>query len=183
MKVKKSQAAFEFLMIFGIAFSIILIIAGFFMDFSSSESNKLDRNYLDKVFNEVTAEITKVYFSGVGNRIQLNLNFPNKIKNITLHRKTNTDSQGKKITFSYINISIGENSDTESNLIELIYLLDEVNINLVCDINCENITKTDEIIYYYNSKEYFLEGRKKLQIESLEDDKVSLNILLKRDEY
>ena len=88
--MKKSQSSFEFLLLFGIVFLIIISMVGIFINYSNEISRKFDKEYLDNIANEIILKVENVYYLGQDNRITLNFNFPKNIKNITFVHINNT---------------------------------------------------------------------------------------------
>ena len=60
---KKSQSSLEFLMILGIALTIIIILAGVFVNYSNSAKKSLDKQQLSNIGDDLISNIEKVYFT------------------------------------------------------------------------------------------------------------------------
>lgn len=100
MSKSKAQSSLEFLMIFGIGFSIIIIIGGLFLTYSSGAKETLDQQQIDRIGQEIISSIEQIYFLGNGNRLTLNFNFPAGVENFTINHANNGS-----VDFDYLNIT------------------------------------------------------------------------------
>lgn len=155
--LKKSQSSLEFLSIFLIGFTIIIIMSGIFFNYTSEAKQSLDKSQIDKIGNDIISNIENIYFIGQGNKITMKAKFPDYIENFTIHHTNNT--LGEK--FDYLNFTIqGEKIFTNQ-----LFLTKELYIRFNCS-SCyhNNITN----ISYYNSSD-FSGGLKVIKIESREN--------------
>lgn len=159
--MKKAQSSLEFLIILGIAFVFILMLGGVFFSFSNSSQKSLNSEQIEKVGNELMTNIEKIYFRGVGNKIQYKANLPEDILNMTIHyKKTPTTN------FTYLNITRYDKSQISSQ----IFFPRENYIQFIC-ANCSNTSPIDYSTNFtlYFEEEDFSPGRKTLAITSLQE--------------
>lgn len=155
--LKKSQSSLEFLTIFSLAFTIILIMSGIFFSYTDEAQQNLDKSQIDKIGNDIISNIEKIYFIGEGNKITMKANFPDNIENLTIHHTSN--SLGEK--FDILNFTI----ISDKTFTYQLFLTKELYIRFNCS-NCNHdIIKN---ISYYESSD-FLEGFKVIKIENLGD--------------
>lgn len=162
MQYKKSQSSLEFLIIFGIALSMIIILSGIFFSYSSEASSSLSKDQINKIGNEIILNIDKIYFLGSGNKITINTLFPDSINNISIYHMNISNGTGYN-QFDYLNISqITSNSQIVSN----IFTANENYIRFNCE-NCKNTTKVNgSWISYFNDTSDFSGGPKLIIIKS-----------------
>jgi uncharacterized protein (UPF0333 family) len=157
----KSQVSLEFIMIFGIAFTVILMVVGLFFEFSSSSKKTLDKQYLDKIGTQIKNEIDNIYYLGVGNRISLKVNIPSGIKNIIfLHKKSL-----KIPIFDYDVLQIQYTGNRNQTYLNYLSNNPE-NIRFKCSINCETTNNITNNISYYTEIENLNQGPKVIRIEN-----------------
>lgn len=166
--MKKSQSSMEFLIILGIAFTFIILLGGIFISYSNSSQKNLNSDQIEKIGDELIAEIEKIYFRGSGNKIQYKANFPNDITNMTLHHRINGANN-----FTYLNITqIGDGQEVSH-----IFLPEENYIKFVC-LNCSNPTPTDfsnEFTQQFRREDYSA-GSKTIAISS-QNNRVELEVI------
>lgn len=160
MFFKKSQSSLEFLIIFGIGFSLILIIGGIFMSFFFAEKQNLDTTVLNQIGERITSSIEKIFFLGIGNKMTLDFKFPEMIHNISIYHKNNLTNPNK--SFDYLNISYYYNE----NISYLIFLTSKNYVRFNCSGCYHNFSSN---ISYFNDSSDFSVGDKKLKIESFKD--------------
>jgi hypothetical protein len=157
--MKKAQSSLEFLMIFGIGFSIIMVLSGIFFGYFNAEKETLDSKHLQNIGEELIGNIDKIYFLGNGNRITLNTKFPEGIENITIYHIIDKNVSGTNISFDYLNISyIGG-----GKIISQIFTTSEPYIRFNCTRCYHNLTTN---ISHYNDTSDFTGGFKRIRIES-----------------
>ena len=159
MYKKKAQSSLEFLMIFGIGFSIILVFSGLFFGYFNEEKNSLDSKHLENLGNKIIQSIEKVYFLGSGNRVTLNTNFPSGIRDFEIYHMNNITVDSKKISYDYINITL-------ENEISQIYTTNELYVRFNCKDCYHNLTTN---ISYLNDSSFLTAGNKKIRIENVGD--------------
>ena len=158
--MKRSQSSFEFLLLFGIVFLIIISMVGIFINYSNEISRKFDKEYLDNIANEIILKVENVYYLGQDNRITLNFNFPKNIKNITFIHINNTIDD---IELDILQFEVYD----DTRIYNISYLTRESFIRFNCSINCTSNSNGD--ISYFNYSEDFFSGPKKIRIESKKD--------------
>lgn len=160
--MKQSQASLEFLMIFGIGFSIILILTGVFFGYFNSEKETLDAKHLQNIGEELMSNVEKIYFLGNGNRVTLNTKFPEGIENVTIYHIIDKNISGVNVSFDYLNFSYISGGKIQSQ----IFTPNEPYIRFNCT-RCEH--SLTENISYYNDTSDFTGGFKRIKIESKGD--------------
>ena len=159
MLKKKSQSSLEFLMIFGIGFTIILILSAIFFNYFNAEKNSLDNKHISNLGNQLMQNTEKIYFLGAGNRVTINTNFPEQIKNMNVVHKNNVTVDGKQTSFDYLNITMNNN-------VTHIFTANENYIRFNCGDCYHNLTNN---ISYVNDSSFLTAGRKKIRIENRGD--------------
>lgn len=160
---KKAQSSLEFLMILGIALTIILILAGIFVNYSNTAKKGLDKQQITSLGEELISNIEKVYFLGNGNRVTQRSNFPQGIFNFTIeHLNISNGTQYNQ--FEVINISFFD----DGNINELIFYPSEPFIRLSCDV-CSQTSNVNGNFTSYFSESAFSQGPKQLRIEARND--------------
>ncbi len=170
---KNAQSSLEFLIILGIGLFIIVLFGVLFFSYTNSAKSALDRQQLDIVANRLISEIEKIYFLGDGNRVTLNLAFPNGIENfsiIHMNISNGTDFiQLDYLNFTYFVEGGGKNSD--------LYFTKEHYIRFNCSNSC---TQTANINGNWTSNfngSYFSSGVKQIRLQS-RGEYVEINFLL-----
>ena len=159
--MKKAQASLEFLIILGIAFVFILMLGGVFFSFSNTSQNSLDTQQVEKIGNELMTNVEKIYFRGVGNKIQYEARFPEAIQNMSIHYI----NDGSK-NFTYLNVTRISGSQISSQ----VFFPRENYIQFICN-NCQNtapINYSSNFTLYFQ-KEDFSQGTKTIEIKSLQE--------------
>lgn len=150
----KGQGSLEFLMIFGIGFLLIMIMAGVFFTFSGEAKQSLDKKQLEKIGRDIMNNVENVYFLGSGNRITMNLNMPDGIENITIKHINDSGE-----VYDYMEFSFYQNK----NLVSEVYLPKENYIQFDCTDCAQSGNVSSYPIYDLNP------GPKRLRIESKGD--------------
>jgi hypothetical protein len=83
--MKKAQISLEFVIIFGIGLTLILVLGSMFFSFSSSQQAELGKNQLSKILEELSIKGEQIYFRGNGNKITYKASFPEGITNFSIH--------------------------------------------------------------------------------------------------
>lgn len=149
--MKKSQSSVEFLITFGIGFSLIIILSGIFLTYSEGAKENLDKQQIQKIGQEIIFNVEKIYFLGEGNRVTLNTRFPDNIENFTIYH---SDASGEE--FDYLNITYLNNGQ----FYDEIFTTNE----LYTRFNCTSCYHTGDISYYNLSD--FSGGNKEIRITS-----------------
>ena len=151
---KLAQASFELLVVLGFSLTLSILAAGYYIMYSQEATDSLNQAQLDKVFNEVMNEASRVYFAGNGNRITLEATIPDGINEIVIENGTTTGG----VSFNYINISdVGDGGD----IIESLYFPEELFIYLNCSISCSYVG--DRGIF---DTQHTNSGPKRIRVES-----------------
>lgn len=159
----KAQSSLEFLMIFGIGFTIIIILGGIFFSFSGEAKSSLDQKQLQKTGDEIISNIEKIYFLGNNNMITLTSTFPDGIDNFTIEHVNNSNG-GTYVVFDYLNISYIGDKGTVSNT----FTTKETYTRFNCT-KCYHTTNIGgNYTSYFNSSDY-TGGVKKMKIQSRGD--------------
>ena len=162
--MKKSQISVEYLIIFGISLTVILILVGVFFNYSDEVSKKLDEDFLETFSSNLIQNVEKIHFLGIGNKMTLKVSFPSNVINITFE-ETITTQNGENFITNYINITYlstkGQNS-----------LIRQTNSNFIkvgCSNECITINKANKNISYYDNIEVLNGGPKQIKIENKGD--------------
>lgn len=127
----KAQSSLEFLTIFGIGFSMILILGGIFFTYSLESKQELDKDQLDVSFSQLISTMEQIYFLGEGNRVTQKLMLPDGIKNISIIH-LNASNATDELYIDYLNISVYSQVGVQY----LIYMPQEEYIRFNCSLNC-----------------------------------------------
>jgi uncharacterized protein (UPF0333 family) len=159
---KKSQASLEFILIFGISFSLILIFVGIFVGYFSSEKETLDSKHMENVCQEMMNNVENIYFLGEGNRMTMDTKFVEGIENFTIVHRNVSDPNGPgRLYFDTLKVDyFGEESSYfETN-------------ELYVRFNCTKCYHTAQVngswTSYYNESD-FSATFKKIRFESFGD--------------
>lgn len=147
-------------MIFGIGFTIILMLSGIFFTYFNSEKKSLDYKHLENIGNEIIQNVEKVYFLGNGNRVTLNTNFPAGIENVSIKHYENVTVNGKITSFDYLIFTTVENETLQ-------FTPYENYIRFTC-ANCSHITGAQNISFFSDHSKFSV-GSKRIRIESKGD--------------
>ncbi len=150
--MKKAQISLEYISIITIALTLIALLSSSFFYFSNTQKNKLDNLQINEIGNSIITNSEEIYFRGSGNKIQLKIQFPEIIENMSIVRTTSNS-----INVTYLNISQYGGEGT----IESLFLPSESYIY----INCSDCTHSGNISYY--SRDQFSQGPKTLSIKSI----------------
>lgn len=90
MKFKiKSQSSVEYLILFGIIISIIILIFSFFTQNYSKSVDEINKKRIDNLQNQLISHIEKVYYTDEGSKRTVKVNFPDLINNLSITNTTN----------------------------------------------------------------------------------------------
>lgn len=159
MKFKKSQSSLEFLIIFGIAFTLILILSAIFISYSAESKKELDRSQISQIGTQLMINVEKIYFLGDGNKITMVTNFPDNINNLSIHHSQNPDT-GEN--FDYLVFSLG----VENNSDDHVFMPNDLYIRFNCT-DCRHDYTSN--VSYYNDTSMFSGGKKRIKLESVGD--------------
>lgn len=163
---KKAQSSLEFLSIFAISFTIIIILGGIFFTYSSEAKTDLDKDQIDRVFLDIMNNVDQIYFLGVGNRVTQKLSFPNNINSISIVHKNESLGGGEYQEFDYLNVSIQNVGFTQ----DLIYFPSQTYIRFNCTSSCDvETSNVDGNWISYYSYENTNAGAKQIRIENKGD--------------
>ena len=165
--MRKSQSSLEFILTFVIGFSLILILSGLYLTYSSGNTDTLNRQQVDKIGRDIISNVEKIYFLGEGNRVTYSTNFPEDIRNLSIHHANNSNATDT-IVFDYLNITYTLDSQHASS----IFTAKENYIRFNCT-NCNHYPSQNVSVYEPSD---FSGGTKKLRIES-EGDWVSVDFV------
>ena len=87
---RKSQVAVEFLIVVGIAFTMLIPAMYLFSQYSSSSNNAVVSNQVDRVGRALITTAEEMYYYGKNSKTTINVYFPEKIDSIYLNPKLNT---------------------------------------------------------------------------------------------
>ncbi len=158
---KKAQSSLEFLMILGVALTIILILAGIFVSYSNGAKKNLDQQQLRNIGDEIISNSERVYFLGTGNRVTQKSNFPDGIVNFTIVHMNISNGTGYN-QFDLINITFHDSGNVEN----LIFYPNELYIRLN-STKCYHTPVVNGSWSSYFNVSTFSQGPKQIRIESL----------------
>ena len=154
---RKAQSSFESVLIFGISFTLVLIVAGYFVLFSNSATTNLDESQQDKIFRDVISKASRVYYQGNGNRLTIDATLPDGIESISIHQAIN----GSGYQFNYLNVTYLIGSFGTSSLL---FFPDELEVRMNCTVSCIYTGTTGVFL-----DEHIVEGPKQIQVQSKGD--------------
>ncbi len=157
--MKKAQSSLEFLTIFGIGLSIIMIMSGLFFSYYQSEKATLDSKFLQKIGQNIMEKTEKIYFLGEGNKVTIETKFPDNIINMTIHHENISGLEFDILNISYLD---------DGNLNFLLFTANEPYIRFNCTKCFSNVTTSPNRSYYNNSAD-FTGGDKRIKVESYGD--------------
>jgi hypothetical protein len=157
---RKGQSSLEYLTIFGIGLTIIIVLTGIFYIYSGTAKQKLDQKQIESIGQELTSTIEKLYFLGEGNRVTLKTNFPEGVDNLTIHHLNNSNATDV-IEFDYFNFSY----QFEGQYISSIFEARDTYIRFNCTRCNHDLVRN---VSYYNQSD-FSGGIKNIRIESKGD--------------
>ncbi len=156
MENKNSQVSFEYLIIFGISFLIILISFYYFSTEMIISNGEISKEQVSKIGNTLISNIEKVYFNGEGSRLTYKLKFPNNINDMYVQNVNG-------ISVLFFNISIGD-----TNTLSYFYSnYDNLKFNL--SPNNEIIFNSTTNITRFNKSYYYSSGIKNIKLISRGD--------------
>jgi hypothetical protein len=164
---KSSQISMEYMIITGIAFTIIFVLIGYFVTDSQGTISTLDQKHIKKTFSELTSEISKIYFLGEGNRETFKTIFPSSIANLTIHHIENRTVNGTITSFDYFAVKYVNEEDEDYFFTSENYVRFDCFGNCTTDIISSG-TETQSVTYW-NDPTVFSQGDKKIIIESRGD--------------
>lgn len=159
----KSQSSLEFLLIFGIGFTLTVILGGIFFTYSYDAKSELDQKQITKTCDELMSNIEKIYFLGNNNMITLTSKFPDGIDNFTIVHINNSNLT-TSMEFDYINVSYISNNVLVSN----IFSTKENYIRFNCSSCYHTVKVNGNYTSYFNTSD-FSGGVKKIKITSKSD--------------
>lgn len=161
----KAQASFEYLIIFGIALTLILILGGVFFTYSGEAKEQLDKKQIEKIGREIISNVEKMYFLPEGNKVTIDTSFPQGIENLTIVHFNNSG-----IVFDILNVSYYNEDIFSSELFET----KETYIRFNCSYSCQHNYTTN--VSWFNDTSLFTQGAKRIQIVS-QGDYVSIDFV------
>jgi len=156
-KRKISQISLEYVIIFGISFSIILMLFSFVIgDLRQGESG-INKDKITKIGNDMINYIEKVYYLGKGNKLTYQVIFPSGINQMYIWFKNN-------ISILVVNFSLGN-----SNSLSYFYPSDSyVKFNFSSK-NSAYFNSSQNKTYLINGSYYWSQGMKEIQFISKGD--------------
>lgn len=82
---KKGQAAVEFLMVVGVAFTMLVPAFFLFSMYSETSNQIIIASQIDRMGKEMIANIESIYYYGKHSKTTLKVNFPKRIQDIYLN--------------------------------------------------------------------------------------------------
>ncbi len=160
---RKAQSGMEFLAIFAIGFSLIVIFTGIFFTYFTGEKEAIDKKHIEKIGHEIISNVEKIYFLGEENRVTIDTKFPKGIVDLRIHHVYNytLPVTGENVSYDYLNISYVSDGDVYSMLFEP----REMYIRFNCTICYHNTTHN---FSYYNESLHG-EGFRRIRFESMGD--------------
>lgn len=149
----KSQASFELVLIMAFSLTLTILGIGYYILFSGDATDSLNKQQVDSIFNNIINQASRVHFMGVGNRVTIEVFFPENIDSVSIHQYVN--SGGEQL--SYINVTLLEGGSRSSQ----IYFPEELFIYLNCTGSCT----FDGNIYTFNNQ-HISRGNKIIRLDS-----------------
>jgi uncharacterized protein (UPF0333 family) len=107
---KRGQAAVEFLMVVGVAFTMLVPALYLFTQYSSTSNQIVIASQVERIGKEIISSAESVYYYGKNSKSTIKLSFPEKINSIYLNPKKNKTCAEDTIT-----------DDTDSCVSELVF--------------------------------------------------------------
>lgn len=155
LNFNKSQSSFEMLIIFGFSFLLIILIGGYYLQFSATATSEIDVSQRDRIFSDIMDKATRIFYQGNGNRVTVNAQFPNGISSMSIE----TGNNGT-VNFDYLNITYDDNRQSRSSL----YFPNELFVRFNCSTSC-----FDNGTNWVFNEEFNSQGPKQIRIESRGD--------------
>jgi len=156
MNNKFAQSSLEFLIIFGMGLTLIIVMAGIFSGYFNSEKSNLDSKFIEKIGGEIIEKVEKIYYLGEGNRVTIEAKFPDNIKNISIMHENRSG-----LSFDVLNITyFGYKSDNS-----LLFMPNEPHIRFNCT-KCFYNKSLIPNISFFNDTSDFSGGNKRIVVES-----------------
>jgi hypothetical protein len=172
----KNQVSVEYLILISVVFGLIFTLIGLFISDSQGVTSTLDKKHIQKVFKEITSQISKIYFLGDKNRVTFKTMFPDGILNLSIYHIENKLVEGNITSFDYFAITYYQGGvETEDH-----FIASKNYIRFNCSTNC--LTKIissgaeTKSVTYWNDTSVFGAGDKKILIES-QGDWVSIDFV------
>lgn len=163
MQSRKAQASFELALIMGFSLTLTVLGVGYYILYSNQATDALNQDQLDRIFNDIIEQSSRVHFAGVGNRVTIQASFPSGIERIALENMTNAG--GAEIHF--INVTYISSGDRDGTLTSLQYFPTETFIFFSCNTD---LTNNGSCVQDGNSLEFLPEhttrGPKTIRVES-----------------
>lgn len=99
---KKAQAAVEFLMIVGIALTMIMPAVFMFQQFSSEANEKVITGQINSFGREIVNNVESMYYFGEFSKTTLRFNFPDNIINVRINPPLNTGELYEFVITAYM---------------------------------------------------------------------------------
>jgi len=84
VRLKRAQAAMEYLFVVGFGFMMLLPIIALFYSQSSTIEDEVILSQADKALEEISSSIDQVYFLGVPSKQTLEIRFPDRVEDVTI---------------------------------------------------------------------------------------------------
>lgn len=81
---KKSQASLEYLIVFSLAFVLLLPMIYLFYEYSMQFSQQINTNAVAVIGNDIINAAESVFYMGRGSRLTLEVTMPDGVKNISI---------------------------------------------------------------------------------------------------
>jgi hypothetical protein len=106
---KRSQAAIEFLIVIGVAFTMLLPAIFMFSEYSESSNQLVMKSQLNRIGKELISSVESIYYYGENSKTTLKISFPDNVKSVHLNPMEPPASNLTEIVFN-ISIFGGTNS-------------------------------------------------------------------------
>ncbi len=154
---RKTQSSFEYLIIFGIAFSILILVFSLFYRSLEGGKSSVSMEQVKKIGNTIISSVEKVYYLGEGSRITIKVSFPDNINDMYIYHKNNSGT--------IMDILVINSSTDSGNVIEYFYPnTEEIRFNFSSGISFTTGNYT-----YLNEKSFFSGGIKNVRFTSMGD--------------
>lgn len=176
LQEKKNQSSIEYLVIVGLAFSLIAVLGGLFLKTSVESKEVLDVEAINKNMNALMDVVEKIYLQGYGERITLIQTYSDNIENITIVHINGADMGSGPVFFDYINVSYFTGRGPEGKAY-VTYQPSENYIRINCTLCTYEATADPDIYVSYYNESLFAGGNKRIRVSSDNNGEVLIDFV------
>ncbi|MFC1697662.1 hypothetical protein ACFL1H_04990 [Nanoarchaeota archaeon] len=158
----KGQVSFEYLMVVGFAFLLIIPAIAIFFSASTAATEQVNYGRLEQIGNLIMTESDRIYYAGGNSKVTLEFNMPDQVNDVEIYC-AGRDGSGDMVEIEDVTIDlpVGITGDVAC---ELVFKTgDEVNPSEMVFIK-DDILMKEEL-----GEEYISAGLKQIQIISKGD--------------